>query len=421
VGAALVAGALALGPSAIAAQGPTARAGEVRVALVAGVREIGVTAGGAWQVDERAGAALLVRGDGGESWRVEVGPGGYASSAGARSRLLRIAGDRGDATPYRPGPFVARAASPAGTIAINGKAYRGAVWFVPTDSGLLVVNVLPVEEYLLSVVPHELGTRAEGDLEALKAQAVAARSFALARARERAGRGLAFDLVATQMDQVYGGSSAEHPLATRAVRETAGEILTVNGRVLAAPYFSACGGRTAEPDEAWAGVAGATWARSVSDRIPGSTRAYCDIAPRAEWRMGFDADDLARALAIVARQRGRAVGDRVLDVGVVERSASGRAATVAIRTDAGRIEVRGAEWRAALRGSRGEMVASTAFSVTGAERRGDRLVWLELAGTGHGHGVGMCQWGAIGRARAGQDYRVILRTYYPGAALDRIG
>jgi stage II sporulation protein D len=392
----------------------------VRVAIVARARDVAVSATGPWQVDERAGSALLVRGDGGEPWRIEPGAAGYASARASSGRLLRVAGDRGDATPYRAGPFVARATAPGALVSVNGKRYRGAVWFVPTDSGILVINALPVDDYLLGVVPHELGTRAVGDLEALKAQAVAARSFALARARERSGRGLPFDLVATEMDQVYGGAGAEHDLATRAVRATAGEVLMVAGKVLAAPYFSACGGRTAEPGEAWAGMQGATWARSVSDRIPGTDRAYCDIAPRAEWRMGFDADDLARALEAVARQRGRRVGERVLDVAVVERSASGRATTVALRTDAGHVELRGAELRSALRGSRGEMVASTAFSVAGSERRGDRLVWLELAGAGHGHGVGMCQWGAIGRARAGQDYRLILRTYYPGATLERI-
>jgi stage II sporulation protein D len=400
--------------------GPAAGAAEVRVLLAGGTRTVSVSASGAWQIEERGGAAVLVRGVGRESWRIETSPMGFASSGASRRALLRVAGDGDDATPYRPGPFVARPEGVGAVLRFDGTSYRGAVWFVPSDSGLLVINVLPVDEYLLGVVPHELGTKAEGDLEALKAQAVAARSFALARGLERRARGSLFDLVATQNDQVYGGASAENAMATRAVRETTGDVLRVAGKVLAAPFFSTCGGRTAEPSEAWAGQSGASWARSVSDRIPGSTAAWCDIAPRAEWRMGFDADDLARALASVARQRGGAVGTRVLDLSVAERSASGRAATVAITTETGRHEIRGTELRSALRGSRGEMVASTAFSVAGAERRGQQLVWLELAGVGYGHGVGLCQWGAIGRARAGQDYRTILRTYYPGATLGRI-
>lgn len=398
--------------------GPVARAGEVRVLLGLKSREVPVSATGPWQIDEQGGRALLVRGAGADPWRIESDPIGYASLGASRSGRLRVAGEHGDATPYRPGPFVARASAGA-LVRVDGASYRGAVWFVPSDSGLLVINVLSVEDYLQGVLPTELGTKAPGEIEALKAQAVAARSFALARARDRRARGFAYDLVATQLDQVYGGAASEHALATSAVRATAGEVLTSAGQVIAAPFFSSCGGQTAEPGEAWAGVQRAPWARSVSDRIPGTTRAYCDIAPRAEWRMGFDEDDLARALASVARQRGVG-GSRVLDVAVVERSTSGRAAAIQLTTDAGRYEIAGTEWRTALKGSRGEMVASTAFSVVGAERRGNRLVWLELAGTGHGHGVGLCQWGAIGRARAGQDYRTILRAYYPGATLDRI-
>jgi stage II sporulation protein D len=395
--------------------------GRVRVAIGARQREVAISAAGPWHIDEQGGRALLVRGVGGEPWQVEGSRIGYASLGGApRSVALRVTGEGGDATPYRPGPFVARAEGREATLRVNGATYRGAVWIVPTDSGLLVINEVPLEDYLLGVVPKELGTRATSDLEALKAQAVAARSYAVARARERAGRGEPFDLVAQQVDQVYGGAGAETPVATAAVRGTAGEVLTWEGRVVAAPYSSTCGGRTAEPAEAWAGVGQAPWLRSVSDLIPGTSRAWCEGSPRFRWHMGFDEGALARALDAVARQRGGGGGSVLQDVAVAERTTSGRVTAVTVATEAGRYEIRGPALRAALKGTRGEMVASTAFSVAHAERRGGRLVWLELAGVGHGHGVGMCQWGAIGRARAGHDYRSILRTYYPGATLDRL-
>jgi stage II sporulation protein D len=382
----------------------------VRVLLHQSTRSVSVSSSGAWQVEERAGAAVLVRGTGGESWRVEPRARGQ----------LRVVGDGTDATPDRAGPFVARAANAANTLLVDGKRYRGVVWFVPSDDGLRVINVVSIDDYLAGVVPYELGTGAERDLEALKAQAVAARSFAMARTAERRGKGSGYDLVATQNDQVYGGAGAEKEVATRAIRATSGEVLRVDGRVVAAPFFSACGGQTADPADAWEGTEGSRWLRSVSDRLPGSDRAYCDIAPRATWRTGFSAADLERALESVARQRGRDLGTRLRDVSVGDRSANGRASTVTLTTETGAHRVRGAALRMALRGSRGEMVASTAFSVANIERRSDRVVWLELAGVGHGHGVGMCQWGAIGRARAGQDYRTILRAYYPGATLGRL-
>jgi stage II sporulation protein D len=390
--------------------GPVAQNAAVRVMLSAQARVVSLTSSGPWHIDERGGDAPLVRGTGGEQWRVEY----------RGSRLLRVVGEGSDATPERTGPFVVRPSTATGTIQVDGKRYRGAIWLVPADGGMMVLNVVAIDDYLAGVVPYELGTGAERDIEALKAQAIAARSFAMARAAERRSRGSGFDLVATQNDQVYGGAGAEQEVASRAIRATTGEVLRVNGRVVAAPFYSACGGQTADPADAWEGTEGSRWLRSVSDRIPGTDRAYCDIAPRANWRTGFSAADVERALASVGRQRGREMGRRVRELSVADRSSTGRASIVLVTTETGTHRLRGPELRMALRGARGEMVASTAFSVANVERRADQLVWLELAGVGHGHGVGMCQWGAIGRARAGQDYRTILRAYYPGATLDRL-
>lgn len=125
-------------------------------------------------------------------------------------------------------------------VKIDGKSYRGRVEvFVNSRGTLTVVNVVPVEDYLLGVVPKELGLP---ELEAQKAQAVAARTYAIANANGYAKQG--FDVVPTVWSQVYGGVSAETAMGTKAVRETAGVVATYAGRPINALYTSTCGGRT---------------------------------------------------------------------------------------------------------------------------------------------------------------------------------
>ena len=105
------------------------------------------------------------------------------------------------------------------------------------------------------------------------------------------------------------------------------------------------------------------------------------------------------------------------EVTVGSRTLSGRVGTITITTDRGNFVVRGNDTRFVLRAPGGELLNSTYFSVETTPASNGTLARLTLHGMGYGHGVGMCQWGAIGRARAGQDYRTILRTYYPGTTV----
>ena len=120
--------------------------------------------------------------------------------------------------------------------------------------------------------------------------------------------------------------------------------------------------------------------------------------------------------AEVTRTPGNAAG-RPKRVAVASRTASGRVGDLTITTDRGNFTIHGNDIRYVLRGAGGEILSSTYFSVDSSEERDGYLTRLTLRGGGYGHGVGMCQWGAIGRARAGQDYRTILATYYPGTTV----
>lgn len=359
------------------------------------------------------------------AWRLIDGNGRVAAEGGVGDRLslsgaagtVTIAGATAPARELLP-PLSFVASSSGAMVSVNQRRYRGELTIVVADSGVRVVNRLAVEAYLRGVVPRELGVRGAADRAALEAQAVAARSYVITRLGNAART---FDVTATTSDQVYGGVDAENAVADAAVAATEGLVLVYNGRVVSAPYHSTCGGSTAAPDEIWRSQ-NEPFLQRVSDRIPGSDRYYCDIAPRFRWERSWGADSLT---AVVERYlRGYAqvpagpVGD-VRRVTVDGQTPSGRVAALWVETSRGRYRLRGNDIRYVLRSPGGELLNSTYFSPELVTASDGRLTRLTIRGHGYGHGVGMCQWGAIGRARAGQDFRTILRTYFPGTTVAR--
>lgn len=302
-----------------------------------------------------------------------------------------------------------------------GTAYRGALQLSATPAGVLVVNVVAVEAYLRGVVPLEIGTRLPGDSAAIAAQAIAARSYAYSRVAPGAPAPAGgFHVTNTVQHQVYGGMNAEHAVVDAAVAATRGVVLLYDGRVADAPYHASCGGQTATPVEAWRGGSARPYLVSVSDTNPATGAPYCDLSPRNRWTATFDEALLRRAVARHLGTRTGAVSLPVVrGVAIQGRSVSGRVATLVFRTDRGTVTVTAPEIREALRDARDAILASTYFSLDTPERRGNRVTRVAFEGRGHGHGVGMCQWGAIGRARAGQSARDILAHYYAGTTVAR--
>ena len=353
---------------------------------------------------DRSGS-LVARADRDAVWRVE--------REGRRVRAIR---PDGVPTVWNDGPLYAHAEGDA-LLSLAAKPYRGDLVFFGADSGIVVVNAVKIDDYLLGVVPLEIGTRTAADSAAVQAQAITARSYAFIHLSSEPGR--VYDVTAGTLDQVYGGVAAETDVASQAVESTRTLVLKYAGRVVNAPYHSTCGGATAGASELWRSD-DEPYLQSVSDQIPGTSRYYCDIAPRFRWTKTIGGSELNAALArylanyatVPGRQPGIARG-----VSVSARTASGRVRAVTIATDRGSFVVRGNDVRYVLRAPGGEILNSTYFSVESTTGSDGTLSQLILRGNGYGHGVGMCQWGAIGRARAGQDYLTILRTYYPGTTV----
>ncbi len=280
---------------------------------------------------------------------------------------------------------------------VDGKPYHGALEVrVDRQSTITVVNEVPLEEYLLGVLSGEVPK--DWPLEALKAQAVAARTFAVRKRDEARAAGLAWDLENTNLYQVYEGSGKIGGGIQRAVKETNGIILTHGSRPIQAMFHSNCGGRTSRASDVWS--SDQPYLRSVAC-------GYCAKGAHYHWRAELLIPDLVRKL----RTSGMDLSD-VAGLKVEEWDASGRVRRLVILdADGKRIAVRGSQFRMAVGP---DLVKSARFE---AEILSDRVVFR---GRGWGHGVGLCQEGAEGMARAGFNAFEILRKYYPGVIKERL-
>jgi stage II sporulation protein D len=398
---------------------------QVGVALAPGPRGK-LSATGPWQLYS-SDDHVVVNGTGRGVWTVEP------RDEGTRLHIS----SSGQLAATRSAPLIARPMASDALVTWNGTPYRGSLEFWPTTAGVLVVNRLSVEEYLRGVVGLELGAVGPPERAAMEAQAVAARSYVYVRLDDpdRPAGGQRFDLLATVTDQVYGGVQAETPIGNEAVSATSGEVISYGGKVVNAPYFATCGGSTAEPSEVWR-EAPLPYLTRVSDRIPGTDRYYCDGSSHFRWSRSFTGSELSAVVNTYMRQyatptmslAGNApVGipgtgslGSVRGVRVEALTPSGRVASLVVTTSKGTYHLRGNDIRFVLRLPHGAILNSTYFLIEDERVRDGVVTSLELRGRGNGHGVGMCQWGAIGRARAGQDYRTILNTYYPGTVLAHV-
>ncbi|MHB1328615.1 MAG: SpoIID/LytB domain-containing protein [Gemmatimonadales bacterium] len=375
---------------------------EVRVGL--GLPAADVAVGG--------GGPLLIAGrDGGGLVEIPAGSTGVVAGNGT-AVWARVGGVQTSAATA----LTIRSADTTGTVRVNGRDYRGDVMVTPSPAGLLVVNLVSLEAYVAGVVNAEMGRRGPQDLAALHAQAVISRTVAMRALGRYRVRG--YDLINTIADQAYAGVGSETELGWEAVRSTRGEVLTYNGAVIEAFFHSTCAGQTEDVESVFSGGPQA-YLRAIDDRDPDG-RPYCAISPRYRWReewTGPALQDLLHRQAVGGASR---TAPSPTDVRIATRSGTGRVTGLAFAASGAGPSVAGQNAvRQALRLSDGGWLRSTRFTLQ-ASRTGGRLVRLVAEGGGNGHGVGMCQWGALGRARAGASYQDILSAYFPGTELRRL-
>ncbi len=362
----------------------------------------------------------VLRSDGGlrvidpEEGDLQLVPADGEMTVTAHDDLVR--GDLG-ARQYTRRVLRVTSALPGGMVRLAGRPYRGALEMSRGADGVQIVNVVGLEDYLVGVVTAELGPRTEQELAAAMAQAVVARTYALRNSGRWGDQG--FDLLAGTASQVYRGAADEDPIARRAVEATAGEVLMYHDQLIDAFYSSTCGGET----EAGAAVfvdGDRPYLQAVSDRDPNG-RAWCAISPRYHWTERWTGSELQAILrrTLVAEGLSSARAADLQATRVLDRTGSGRVARLELVGTRGRTVVSGAAIRRVWSPPTGGVLESTDFTIR-IGRRGGRIEQVVIEGTGYGHGVGMCQWGAIGRARAGESYLEILMSYFPGTDLRRI-
>lgn len=325
------------------------------------------------------------------------------------------------------GAVEVRPLSSAGSVKIpDGYAYRGAIRVMksPQRWGLTVVNVVPVEEYLYGVVGKEMSP--SWHREALKAQAVAARTYAISHKNYFASRG--FDMTDDTSSQIYAGINGESPSVIAAVDATRGEILTYGGKPIDAFFCSTAGGWTENSENVWGSRI--PYLRGVSDD---SSRM-----PSYRWSVTTTPEKLAANLTAAGKGVGKVRSITLSPLGkrpmaVSDRGVSGRVLSMTVNGSAGSVRVTGNAFQSiyGLKSTLFDFSQGGAVPDPDSGRKGRSAtmtvkagVPITIYGYGWGHGLGMSQYGAYQMAQehgsADTYYRTILTHYYTGTRLEKL-
>lgn len=271
-----------------------------------------------------------------------------------------------------------------GYVYVGDRWYRGTTLVVPTDKGLTAINYVDLEQYLYSVLGSEMN--GGWPLEALKAQAVAARTYAIYKRENE--RNALYDVDNTQASQVYKGLVSESTNTHKAVEATAGQVLTYHNRLILSVFHACSGGHTGNVEDVW------------SETLPylRGVRDFDGDVSQCQWVKSFTGDELTQKISGIGNVV--SVSPILTDYGSVK--------TMKIVGDRGTRELKGE----AVRNTLG--LRSTRFTIT-AEPTG-----LRFDGRGWGHGLGLSQWGAYKLAARGIGYKQILGYYYRGTKLAKM-
>ena len=280
-------------------------------------------------------------------------------------------------------------------LTIEGITYPGNMFIVrKEDMQLKAINIVDIEDYIKGVLPQE--AYSSWPQETLKAQAVAARSFAYYSILNSSSK--SYDVSSGVTSQVYGGKSVWQPSTNKAVDSTRGEALVFNDSNLLAGYYHACcGGHTANIKD--------VWGLDIKP-LSGRPSEFCQDTPYYSWKEKISLDAISERF----RKRNIDIGS-ILDVYVDKKDESGRVLVMGFITDKGEFRITGHFFRHLL-GT--DVLKSTRIILESEDR------YLILQGYGWGHGVGLCQWGAKSMAERGFTYKQILDFFYPGSRVERV-
>ncbi len=281
------------------------------------------------------------------------------------------------------------------SIYLNGRKFRGAIDIIrQADKTLVAINHLDIEEYLRGVLYHEVAPW--WPMEALKAQAIVARSFALYQTKVNMHKD--YDLVSTVYSQVYGGKTSERWRTSRAVASTQGKVLTYQDKIFPTFYHATCAGHTEDASRLW---------RINLPTLRGRECSFCSRSPHFQWKVKLALKDIAQSLEKAELNPGT-----IKEINILDRDISGRIIDLEIVSTSGVSAINANRFRLAVGPN---SIRSTNFTVR--IKRGRAY----FTGFGWGHGVGMCQWGAFFMAKQGFNVEQILGYYYPESKIEIVG
>lgn len=398
----------------------------VRVGLVEGQERVELSSGGPVRIFDLEGRLIVETSLEGGAWalhtpsgvRLTDADGGVIAQARGGLRLEPL--DRSHTfilydLIFGQGYFFA---------SVESRQYRGSLEILQRNGGLTVVNEVNLEEYLYSVVPSEM--YATMPMEALKVQAIAARTYTLRHLGRYASRG--FDVLGSVASSEYRGVDREHPRSTEAVNETRGLVLRYGNVLIDAVYTSDNGGYSASGEEVWGG--NSPYLQGQPDvpgpgpefpLTPAALEGWLSGLPRTYAGLsGFGLRSTLRWVHPLPASRLQAIVDARADIGTLlavvprERAVSGHVRRVELVGTKGTYEVTGDRIRSVLGGIKSNLFRVEA--IYGADGVPTEFLFI---GGGAGHGVGLSQLGAAGRAMAGQSVEEIIQHYYPGARISK--
>lgn len=296
-------------------------------------------------------------------------------------------------------------------IKINNKKYRGRIKLINVDGVVKTINQLSLEDYIKGVMTKEMPVgKGTENYEALKAFAIAARTYALNKIFNSRTY---YDLLPDVSDQVYGGADSEHPLSNSAVDETSGLILTFDNQPAIIFYHSTCAGYTESSVNVFTKEE-IEYLKSIKD---GDT-PYCSISPNFNWEEVIPEKTFIKRLFDAKLLKSENYS--IEKFNIKSRFPSGRINELEIllknKDGISSISIFGNQIRSIIKNQSGNgILKSNNFVIEINPERN-----IEIIGKGYGHGVGLCQWGAIAQSRAGKSYPEILSHYFPGTEIKKL-
>jgi len=280
-------------------------------------------------------------------------------------------------------------------IYLNRRSLRGIIDLIRTeDMRLLAVNHIDVEDYLRGVLYNEVSHW--WPIESLKAQAIAARTYALYQKKVSAARD--YDLTSGVSSQVYGGKFSEKWRTDRAVRLTKNKVLTYKWKIFPTYYHATCSGHTEDASNLW---------NVDMEPLKGTKCHFCKVSPHYRWKKEILLSEIEAKL----RKAGYNIG-KINSITPGERFVSGRIKDIELVSPTALLTIPAKLFRSILGNN---FIRSTNFKI----RIKKPKAFFE--GLGWGHGVGMCQWGAYSMAKRHFKAIEILRFYYPGSKIRKFG